>query len=526
MFQKLLGVDNVLHTRDDTAGYVTDWTRNYKGGGAVVFPRSTDQVAQIVAYCCDHKIGLVVQGGNTGLVGGGVGTTDHNELILCMSKMNRIISLCTDSNVIIAEAGCVLQHLNSELADYDLMMPIDLGSKGQCQIGGNIATNAGGLNVIRYGSLHAHVLGLEVVQGSGQVLDMLRPFSKDNMGLHLVHLFIGSEGSLGIITKVAISVVSKPKYRSVVLAKLSSFDSVAKALRTARRQLGEALSAFEFMDATSLEAVHVAMPNLMQRVRPESLPARPKYDTNKHTELPPPATGDMGEVVVLIEGTSASSDISERLIQFVAELEEKDLCSSDAIMCQSEAQSEQIWAIRENIPTSLMMLARGPNLGGALVKFDVSLDLSNVQSFVREVKQQLLKEDFVVLGAAPFRDAINGIDAQPLVEFAAFGHAGDRNLHLNVLVRSTLPPFASQDVQQARNANILALKEALDKAVIMALSKLGGSLSAEHGVGQMKRKYVSLQRSHQELLAASAIKKHFDPSNILQPDKFLPQGYI
>lgn len=225
-FQKLLGVDNVLTDSFDIEKYTVDWTRVFRGGSVVCLPCSTEDVSNILRYCNKNKIGVVPQGGNTGLVGGSVGLSGENgdQLIISMQKMKTIQSI--EDSVLICDAGCILETLNTACAEKGYIVPLDLGAKGACMIGGNVATNAGGLRVIRYGTLHGNVLGLEVVQADGTVLDMLRTLKKDNCGYHLPHLFIGSEGTLGIITKVAVSLALKPNSTAVVWVKVSYVSSV------------------------------------------------------------------------------------------------------------------------------------------------------------------------------------------------------------------------------------------------------------------------------------------------------------
>jgi FAD/FMN-containing dehydrogenase len=225
-FQKLLGVDNVLTDSFDIEKYTVDWTRVFRGGSVVCMPCSTEDVSNILRYCNDNKIGVVPQGGNTGLVGGSVGLSGENgdQLIISMEKMKTIHSI--EDSVLICDAGCILETLNTACVEKGYIVPLDLGAKGACMIGGNVATNAGGLRVVRYGTLHGNVLGLEVVQADGTVLDMLRTLKKDNCGYHLPHLFIGSEGTLGIITKVAVTLALKPSGTAVVWVKVSYFSTV------------------------------------------------------------------------------------------------------------------------------------------------------------------------------------------------------------------------------------------------------------------------------------------------------------
>jgi len=220
-FEELVGSENVHSSEPDIAKYRKDWTGTFIGGEVVCLPNQVEQISKLLSYCNEHTIGVVCQGGNTGLVGGAVGCNNQNELILSMARFNKILDIDINAGILTCEAGCILESLDQEVQKYGFMMPLDLGAKGSCMIGGNVATNAGGLRVIKYGSMHSNVLGLEVVQADGRVLDLLRVLQKDNTGYALKHLFIGSEGTLGIITKVSIRLAIKPKSSRVILAKVS-----------------------------------------------------------------------------------------------------------------------------------------------------------------------------------------------------------------------------------------------------------------------------------------------------------------
>lgn len=217
-FEAIVGAANVV--AEDIERFTTDWTKSYKGGSLVCLPKTTQEVSKVVAFCHKHDIAIVPQGGNTGLVGGGVGVSDGNELILSMARMNQVVSIDPESAVLICEAGCILEVLNGETESMGFSIPLDLGAKGSCMIGGNIATNAGGLRLLKYGSFHKNVLGLEVVLPDGTVLDMIRSLHKDNCGYALKNIFIGSEGTLGIITKLSLSLMTKPLSSHVILAKV------------------------------------------------------------------------------------------------------------------------------------------------------------------------------------------------------------------------------------------------------------------------------------------------------------------
>lgn len=216
--EDIVGANNIVV--DDIDKYTSDWTKTYKGGSLVCLPKTTEEVSKVVRFCNANNIAVVPQGGNTGLVGGGVGLPGGNELILSLARMNQVISIDARSAVVTCEAGCILEVLNNETESKGFMIPLDLGAKGSCMIGGNVATNAGGLRLLKYGSFHKNVLGLEVVLPDGTVLDMIRSLHKDNCGYPLKNLFIGSEGTLGIITKISLSLMAKPRSSHVILAKV------------------------------------------------------------------------------------------------------------------------------------------------------------------------------------------------------------------------------------------------------------------------------------------------------------------
>ncbi|XP_043814438.1 D-2-hydroxyglutarate dehydrogenase, mitochondrial isoform X3 [Manihot esculenta] len=278
-FKGVLGEKNVVQDEDRLEFVNADWMHKYKGSSRLLLlPTTTDEVSQILKYCNSRHLAVVPQGGNTGLVGGSVPVFD--EVIVSMSSMNNVIDFDEVSGILVCEAGCILENLISFLDNQGFIMPLDLGAKGSCQIGGNVSTNAGGLRLIRYGSLHGTVLGLEAVLANGNVLDMLGTLRKDNTGYDLKHLFIGSEGSLGIVTKV--SILTPPKLSSVNIAFLACKDylSCQRLLLEAKRKLGEILSAFEFLDS---EAMDLGIPEALMRAGPVykydlSLPVENMYN--------------------------------------------------------------------------------------------------------------------------------------------------------------------------------------------------------------------------------------------------------
>ncbi|KAG8080964.1 hypothetical protein GUJ93_ZPchr0007g6384 [Zizania palustris] len=253
-FKIVLGESSVVQDEDRVAVANVDWMGKYKGSSQLLLlPKSTTEVSKILSYCNSRRLAVVPQGGNTGLVGGSVPV--HDEVIISLGGMNNIISFDNVNGILTCEAGCVLENLSSFVENKGFIMPLDLGAKGSCHIGGNISTNAGGLRFIRYGSLHGNVLGLEVVLADGTVLDMLTTLRKDNTGYDLKHLFIGSEGSLGVVTKAAILTPAKLPSTNVAFLSCNDYMSCQKLLLAAKRNLGEIVSAFEFMDRHCIDLV-------------------------------------------------------------------------------------------------------------------------------------------------------------------------------------------------------------------------------------------------------------------------------
>ncbi|CAB4287741.1 unnamed protein product [Prunus armeniaca] len=378
-FKEILGEKGVIEDEDWLATANTDWMHKYKGSSKLLLqPRSTEEVSQILKYCNSRCLAVVPQGGNTGLVGGSVPVFD--EVIVNMSLMNNIISFDKVSGILVCEGGCILENLIAFLDNQGFIMPLDLGAKGSCQIGGNVSTNAGGLRLVRYGSLHGNVLGLEVVLADGNVIDMLGTLRKDNTGYDLKHLFIGSEGSLGIVTKV--SILTPPKLFSVNVAFLACSDyfSCQKLLMEAKRKLGEILSAFEFLDSKSLDLVL----NHLDGVR---------------NPLPP----TMHKFYILIETTGSDETYDRQKLEgFLLHAMEAGLIS-DGALAQDINQASSFWRIREGIPEALMK-------AGAVYKYDLSLPVEKMYDLVEEMRTRL-------------SDSANVV---------GYGHLGDGNLHLNI----------------------------------------------------------------------------------------------
>jgi FAD/FMN-containing dehydrogenase len=518
VLRALLGNDARVLT-SDLEKYTQDWTGHYSGGSVVAFPSSVEEVSKVMKYCHENTVGVVMQGGNTGLVGGAVGI--DKELIMSTARMNQIHHLDETSGVLICDAGVILEDANNFAKDRGFLMPIDLGSKASCMVGGNVSSNAGGLRVVKYGSLHANVVGLECVLADGTVLDMLRVVRKDNCGYHLKHLFIGSEGTLGVVTKVAIKLFPLPTHTVVTIVKVSSFEAVSELLRRARHALGETLSAFEYMDRQSIDALAHQYPHTVQ-----------KFSNSLFQSA---SDGEIGnDSYVLIEASSsnvsdtAQSDtsLSDRVNQFLSsELQASVVL--DAVIAQDSQQETELWKIRELIPVALAKMSRNGSLSGPfLLKYDISIPWAETEVAVHAIREYLsqdcghvlLDRDTLGVDSDGGRDYFHDHASVDYVLCVfCFGHAGDQNLHLNVILRlrDGLPESTHRHVKEA-------VKRDLEAAVLRETMQRNGSLSAEHGIGQQKSHLLSLARTPAEMAAMRLLKTSFDPKCILNPGKIIP----
>ncbi|KAL3701373.1 hypothetical protein R1sor_019395 [Riccia sorocarpa] len=379
-FRQILGDKGVTVDSDDLEWANTDWMHKYHGHSQLLLrPQTTQQVSEILQYCHAGRLAVTPQGGNTGLVGGSVPVFD--EVILNLGGMNKILSFDEASGTLVCEAGCILESLDNYLKSRGHIMPLDLGAKGSCQIGGNVSTNAGGLRLLRYGSLHGNVLGLEVVLADGTILDLLGTLRKDNTGYDLKQIFIGAEGTLGVVTKV--SILTPPKLASVNVAFLACEDYVScqKTFTEAKQQLGEILSAFEFLDRHSLELV---------------------LKHHDGTRDPLPDSKESFYLVVETTGSNESHD-KEKLEEFLQSAMEKELIKDGAV-AQDITQADSFWKVREGIAEATIK-------AGAVYKYDLSLPLKDLYNLVEDMRERL-SDSATVIG---------------------YGHMGDGNLHLNII---------------------------------------------------------------------------------------------
>ncbi|KAJ0405670.1 hypothetical protein ATCC90586_004473 [Pythium insidiosum] len=440
-FEELLSPGAVLTALDDTAPFTTDWLNKYKAQSAhqmVLRPKTTAQVSAILRHCHARRLPVVPQGGNTGLVGGSVPV--HDEIVLSLGAMNQVVSFDEVSGILVAEAGCVLEALDNHVARHGYMMPLDLGAKGTCQLGGNVASNAGGLRLLRYGSLHGTVLGVEAVLADGTVVDCLSTMRKDNTGYDLKQLFIGSEGTLGVVTKV--SILTPPRAASVNVALLGceDFAAVQRAFVAAKRDLGEVLSAVEFMDREALDMV--------LRQQPQS---------KDPLEAPCP-------YYVLLEtaGSNAAHDMDK--LEAYLERAMDDGLVVDGTVAQDAQQARKLFLLREDI--TLALSARG-----FVYKYDISLPIAHYYEIVEQTRARLAP-----LGA----------------DVVAFGHLGDCNLHLNVStpaydarVFQALEPFVFEWTANVRGSISAEHGIGLHKPAFLHLSKSASAIELMRRMKQL-----------------------------------------
>jgi FAD/FMN-containing dehydrogenase len=442
----IVGAPHVLTEAAQTQPYLTDWRKQYSGPAeCVVRPGSTEEVARVVAVCAGEGVAVVPQGGNTGLVGGSVPTGTRREVVLALGRMNRIRSLDRLNDTATVEAGCVLAAVQAAAADAGRLFPLSLAAEGSCQIGGNLSTNAGGVNVLRYGTAREQVLGLEVVLPDGRVWDGLRALRKDNTGYDLKQLFLGAEGTLGVITAAVLRLYPKPTASATAWIALASPAQAVELLAALRSRVGERVSAFELVSRSCLEAVLGHVPG-----------ARDPLGT-PHAWYVLAEFGDSG----------SAEDLRERL--------EGALEGHEAVLAQSGEQARSLWRLRESIPEAQF----------SNVKHDISVPVSRIPEFIEAVDRQL---------RLAFADA----------QIFCFGHVGDGNLHYNIG-----PP------------TLLAQREAVNRIVYDAVARLGGSISAEHGLGQLKREAIRRQKSPLELELMRALKTALDPKGLMNPGKVL-----
>ncbi|KAK9485557.1 hypothetical protein V1527DRAFT_466214 [Lipomyces starkeyi] len=461
-FRSVLSPGSVLTAaEEDLSGYNIDSMRKYHGQSQLVLkPRSTEEVSLIMKRCHARQLAVVPQGGNTGLVGGSVPVFD--EIVISMSLMNKVRSFDEVSGILVADAGCILETTDQYLAERGYIFPLDLGAKGSCHIGGNVATNAGGLRLLRYGSLHGTVLGIEAVMPDGTIFDSLGKLRKDNTGYDIKQLFIGSEGTLGVITGISIICPRRSKVVNVAFFGLESYEKVQQAFVKAKGELSEILSAFEFMDTASQEQVA------------------------RFSELRRPLD-EPHNFYVLVE-TSGSNSVhdEEKLQAYLERLMESDIIA-DGVLAQDETQVKNLWTWREGIPESL-------GKSGGVYKYDVSIPLDELYQLVEDTRVRIQEFGHDI-----------GTEGSNVVNVVGYGHLGDGNLHLNVAVKQ-------YDKQ---------IEYILEPWVYEWIEKRHGSVSAEHGLGFAKKPYLKYSKDQSVIELMRQVKNVYDPNGIMNPYKYI-----
>ncbi|WP_298720226.1 FAD-binding oxidoreductase [uncultured Ferrovibrio sp.] len=458
----IVGKDHVLTADADQQAYVVDWMKKYRGRAlAVVRPGSTEEVASVLRFCSQQGVAVIPQGGNTGMAGGATPDMSGGQVILSLTRMNRIREIDPVGNTITADAGCVLATIQQAACEVGRFFPLSLGAEGSCTIGGNLATNAGGIAVLRYGNARELTLGLEVVLADGRIWDGLQALRKDNTGYDLRDLFIGSEGTLGVITGAVLKLYAAPSARATAMVALPNREAALELFTRLRSRAGDRLTAFEFMTRACVDLVlaHVA------------------GAVSPFAAVPP--------AIVLMElsDTDAKADIASLLEEVLTESMEAGI-ATDAVVAQSSEQTKALWRIREGISEAQVR-------AGKTIKHDIALPIGRLAAFMDECEQ-----------------AIEAV--YPGLQFLVFGHLGDGNLHYNL-----------QRAAHMDDGAFYALTGPLNAIVHDLVHRYRGSISAEHGIGQLRRDELPRYKSDVALQMMRDLKRLFDPAGILNPGKLL-----
>lgn len=451
--------DLLIADGDALERYSRDWSGDHYGRPlAVARPRSSEELGLLMRHCYEQRIHVVPQGGLTGLVGAAVASYPGGELVVSLERMNKVRSVNPIDFAMVVEAGCILEEAKRHAEAADCILPITFGAQGTCRIGGNISTNAGGFNVLRYGMSRDLVLGLEVVLADGRIWNGLRTLRKDNSGYDLKQLFIGSEGTLGIVTAAALKVFPKPTQVETALVGLASVDAAMRLYARARRECSDLLTAFELILRGGIE-----------------IALRARADLRDPLAQPYP-------VYVLIEASAAGRvDLRALLESFLAEASDLVL---DGVVASSRTQADRLWLLRE-------MMVEAQGRGGRYLRTDVSVPISRLASFVTDTLEALSQ-------------------AHPEAIAVTYGHVGDGNIHLNVVPPVEMSPSGFD-----------ALFHAAEQVIFAVVDRHGGSISAEHGIGRLKQAAFLERTDALTLELSRRIKDAFDPRHLLSEGRIL-----
>jgi FAD/FMN-containing dehydrogenase len=455
------GIITDAHTMEP---YLLSWRDNWTGTSPlIVRPTSTEAVAAVVRLCAAAGMPIVPQGGRTGVTGASQPHADNSEIVLSLERMNRIRSIDVENDTMVVDAGCVLGNLRDAAAAAGRLFPLYFGSVGSCQIGGNISTNAGGVNVVRYGNTRNLIAGLEVVLPDGRVWDGLRGLRKDNAGYDLKQLFIGAEGTLGIITGAVIRLFPAVRGTATALVAAATPDHLLRWLLSVRERVHEQITAAELIQRSCIEITCQRIPGTVDAL-PEPYP---------------------WYMLIELSGHDEDATLRDRLEElFAAGFERGDLL--DGVIASTGQQAEALWRMRESIPEAHKQ-------EGTSYKHDISVPLSKVATFLAQAEQALTGRF-------------------PGIRMFAFGHLGDGNIHFNPL-------------RGDANAPELDLA-AVNRIVHDLVVGFGGSISAEHGVGRLRREELLRYKSETELQMMAAVKRAFDPANLMNPGKVIPERFL
>jgi FAD/FMN-containing dehydrogenase len=457
----LLGVDGVLIDSADMAPLLVDHRKLYQGAAfAVALPRTVEEVSRVIGWCNQERVGVVPQGGNTGYCGGATPDESGEQLVLSLRRLNRIRALDRDNFSMIVEAGCILAKLQQAADEAERFFPLSLGSEGSCQIGGNLSTNAGGLNVVRYGMTRDLVLGVEVVLASGQILSSLKSLRKDNTGYDLKSLFVGAEGTLGVITAASLKLWPKMRSSATAFVAISEPENAIALLGRLRAAAGETLSSFELIPRIAIDLT-------TRYIEGVSDPFACPYSWYLLCEL---TSGAPEPLLELLQQTLAQASEHGELL--------------DAVFATSERVRAAFWRLRETVPEA--QRHAGPSL-----KHDISVPVASLPAFIREASAWVGEH------------VPDGI-------LVSYGHAGDGNLHFNV------NRAAKADTQR-----FLAREPEIKRAIHDLVARYDGSFSAEHGIGRLKRDELRRYAAPAKLDVMRSIKHALDPNGIMNPGKML-----
>ncbi|MGB9495383.1 MAG: FAD-binding oxidoreductase [Azonexus sp.] len=452
----IVGAAQVLNAAGDIAPYLSDWRGRYRGAAqCVVRPANSAEVAAVVKACIEAGVAIVPQGGNTSLCGAATPDASGRAVVVSLGRLNRIVAVDPQNNTISVDAGCTLAAVQDAARAADRLFPLALASEGSCQIGGNLSTNAGGVQVLRYGNMRELTLGLEVVLPNGEIWDGLRGLRKDNTGYDLKQLFIGAEGTLGIITGAVLKLFPLPATLVTCWLNVCSPSVAVDLLNAAKTAFDADLTAFELVSETALGLV---LKNIPALTRPTA--ASPWYILAEFSGAEPEAVEDW---------------LAARLVTGAV---------SDAAIARSETQAKKLWALRENI-------SEAQKIEGISIKHDVAVPVSRIPEFLARADAALEK-------------------AFPGIRIVTFGHVGDGNLHYNQ---------SQADAQD--NAAFIAAQPAVNRIVHDTVHALNGSISAEHGIGQLKREELLRYKSPVEIALMRTIKQALDPRGLMNPGKVI-----